>query len=68
MNDFIELVKIGGPATAIAGLFLWYFDRLDKRTKNLLENHLTHVSEALNKNTVVLERLSILIEKFLKKK
>jgi uncharacterized protein YigA (DUF484 family) len=67
MNDLIDIIKVGGPATAISGLFLWYFDRLDKRTKALIENHLTHLTDVMNRNTVVLERLSVLIERLLKK-
>ena len=68
MNDFIEIIKVGGPVTAISVVFLYYIDRMDKRTKNLVENHMNHTSEAINKNTIVLEKLSVLIEKFLKKK
>lgn len=68
MNDLLEIIKMGGPVTAVSGLFLWYFDRLDKRTKNLLENHLQHVTESMNKNTVVLERLSVLLGQVLDKR
>lgn len=68
MESLLEIIKIGGPATAVSAIFLWYFDRLDKRTKNLIENHLSHLTEAMNKNTVVLERLATLLDRSLKKK
>lgn len=68
MQELIEIIKIGGPATAIASIFVWYLDRLDKRNTSLIENHFNHITDALNKNTVVLERLSTLLDTFLKKK
>ena len=68
MNDFIEVIKIGGPVTAISVVFLYYIDRMDKRTKSLVENHLQHVSDAINKNTIVLERLSSLLSQVLDKR
>ena len=68
MNDFIEIIKVGGPVTAISFVFLYYIDRMDKRTKNLVENHLTHLTQAMNKNTVVLERLATLLDRSLRKK
>ena len=66
MDDFLEIVKVGGPVTAVSMVFLWYFDRLDKRTKELIENHLQHMTEALNKNSKVLEKLSTLINRMMK--
>ena len=68
MNDLIEMTKIGGPVTAISIVFLYYIDRMDKRTKILIENHLQHISEAINRNTQMLERLSVIINSFNKKK
>ena len=68
MNETIEIIKIGGPAVATAALFLYYIDRMDKRVKNLIENHLSHVTEAINKNTQVLERLTVTIDSFNKRR
>ena len=68
MNDFLEILKIGGPAVGTAALFLYYVDRMDRRVKSLIENHLAHITEAINKNTQVLERLTVTIELFNKKR
>ena len=68
MQEVIEVIKIGGPTTAVSVIFLWFFDRVNKRTTILIENHLKHETDAINKNTVVLEHLSTLIEHWMKKK
>jgi len=68
MNDLIEIIKVGGPVTAISVVFLYFFDRLDKRHTKLIENHMQHVSDAINKNTKVLSILVTLIKKLNGKK
>ena len=67
MNEIIEIIKIGGPVLATASIFLYYGDKQSKRTNELIENHLQHLSENLNKNTVVLKELSTLIKIIVKK-
>ena len=68
MNDIIEVIKLGGPVLGVCFAFLYYIDRMDKRTKVLVENHLSHLTEAMNKNTVVLERLATLLDRSLRKR
>ncbi len=63
MNDLIEIVKIGGPVTAVSVVFLYYIDRMDKRNTTLIQNHFQHVSDAIDRNTKVLSALVTLIKK-----
>ena len=58
MNDLIEIVKIGGPATAMAVIFIWYIDRSDKRHKNTIDNHMEHNTDAMLQNARALEKVS----------
>lgn len=66
MSDLLEIVKIGGPAVSTAVVFVWYLDRLDKRNTDLVGNHMKHVTDAINNNSKVLSKLSILISRFIK--
>jgi hypothetical protein len=67
MNELINIIEIGGPVLATASIFLFYSEKKDKRTCELIENHLRHSTEAINKNTVVLEKLFTLIRIIAKK-
>jgi hypothetical protein len=67
MNEIIEVIKIGGPVLATATIFLFYSEKKDKRTNELIENHLRHSTDAISKNTVVLGQLSTLIKIIVKK-
>jgi len=68
MNDLTEILKIGGPAAVICALFLYYIDRMDKRTNAMICNHFQHVSDAIDRNTKVLSSLSTIIKKLNGKK
>lgn len=68
MNDLIEILKIGGPTISTVVAFVWYLDRLDKRTNTMICNHFQHVSDAIDRNTKVLSTLIILIKKLNGKK
>ena len=61
MNELTQILTIGGPPAVICTLFLYYIDRMDRRTKILIENHMEHNTDAVNKNTIVLNKLANII-------
>ena len=65
-DNLIQLLIQAGPVAVVAGTFLWFLDRNDKRNNDLIGNHLRHSTEAMNKMTKALTRLSTIIEDFKK--
>lgn len=68
MSDMLEIVRVGGPVAAVSAMFLVYMDKEHKRTFETINNHLNHLNETMNKNNVVLERLSGLISQLVESK
>ena len=68
MQEMFEIVKVGGPVAAVTALFLVFMDRDHRRTNTTLNNHLNHLNETLNKNNILLEKLSGLIARLSKGK
>ncbi len=66
-DNLIQLFIQSGPVAAISLVFLFYMDRVDKRTNDLIANHLKHSTEAMNKMTKTLTKLSTIIESLKKK-
>mgnify|MGYP001606051975 FL=1 len=56
-------------AVAVAFIFLIYLDRQDKRTTELINNHLKHSTDAMQDMSIALSKLVSVIEslkKFIK--
>ena len=49
-------------AVAVAFIFLIYLDRQDKRTTELINNHLKHSTDAMQDMSVALSKLVSVIE------
>jgi len=70
MDIWIEVLKIGGPVSAIAIVgyfiikeFLKYMNKRDERFTQLIGNHINHNTTALNELSKVVSELSIYIKK-----
>jgi hypothetical protein len=65
--DFFKTIIDAGGVAAVAAIFLWYLDRQDKRVNTLMGNHLSHSTDAMEKMSNALTRLSVVIEQFIKR-
>lgn len=70
-NLIDTMIQAGGVAT-VAGIFLWYLDRenkrqeeKDKRTNILIGNHLKHSTDAMERVSNALTKLTSVIENFM---
>lgn len=66
------LIQAGGVAL-VAGIFLWYLDRenkrqeqKDKRTNELIGNHLKHSTDAMERVSIALTKLTTVMENFIR--
>lgn len=71
MEAFIDALIQAGGVAAVAGIFLWYMDRegkrqdeKDKRNNTLIGNHLDHSTQALEKMSNALTKLTVTIDGF----
>ena len=68
--EFMEILKVGGPVTAVSVVFLYYMDKQSRRDGESLNGHLKRQEKVMdnntkgwNKNTKALTELITLVKK-----
>ena len=68
--DWLTIIQIGGPPTAMTILFLYFIDKKDKRAEHLVETSTKRANDiidrnnkAWNQNTKATTKLTSAIEK-----
>ena len=69
-NIIADVLTNSIGAVAVTIVFLFYLDRQDKRTTNLIQNHLKHSTDAMQEMSIALTKLVTVIgslKRFIKK-